>query len=183
MRVTMNHRHRELAGWTSLLILSLVVVGVATDLLLYEQSSWTVPVTLEGDVLSVMINYRVRRGLIRVGHQFVVPYGEDRYTTTVQYPNGRKHTFVTDKQPRAVWEFNGTLYVACCNGRWLVGILDDKGLTPILNEQLPAGPHPWNLEEQTAAVQEEWDSEFESWLAERQSGEGSVPTTGRDGSD
>jgi len=146
-----------------ILLLALGLGAVLFRLVFYESNAWTRTVTIGGRMVEVRIRHVSRRAFIQLGHDFLVGGGGDKYTTRLMFPDEPSITFVTTKEPVAIWELDGDLYAACRTGDWLVGRLDDSGnLVPITRKELPEGLRTWNLEDEEE-FQRQLDRDFEAW--------------------
>lgn len=135
----------------------------------HSSGTWSEQIILDGQNVTVTINWTYRRGLPCTPHDWLIPPGESTYTTWLRFPGGRTTHFRVqseyDLQPRAIWKLQGEIYVACGDlaGNWLVGSLDADGtITPVSRDKLPDGPRPWNLE--PASGRRDCDENFDKWF-------------------
>jgi len=151
------------AGLAAVLVVVIVLLGIAFRSWLREEKTWTVKTQIGDRRADVAITWISDRALI-AGHVTLLGGGNWEYITKVTFQDGQQLTFETENQPRAIWRFDGTLYVACCGPHWRIYKIDEAGnLRAISKKGMPDGPRPWNLEARSEEVQKQWDEDFELW--------------------
>ena len=150
--------------WTTLVVM--VLVGLAlgcVPMALYYQlvdtKTYTYSVELGGRPATATVVWVSPPHLIDLGHQYLIQFGKDEWRTRVKFRDGGEIKFTTDREPRAIWEVDGTYYVIL---DWCIATLQTNGrLTPVSPAQLPSGEIPWNLVEPGHDAY--WKAEFEQW--------------------
>jgi len=154
---------RAMFCWKTILILIwvLIILALLYQLVIRERTSWTVNALVGDRNAEVTIYHSRNRILFQLGHEILIGGGGNRYTTVVRFRDRQELKFRTESEPKAIWELDGKLFVACSGCGWSLVKLDTEGnVERIRPSQLPEGPRPWNLVEQSKEMQEYWERDF-----------------------
>lgn len=144
--------------------LAVLVGTIAIHVLLQEKKSWSVSTRIEDSPVTVEMTWTYRRGVFQMGHQSLIPGGDDKYMVTVNFLDGRSLKFVAASEPRAIWKVDQEFYTACYSpgGRWFIArVTSDGHILPISRKELPSEQIDWNLVDQSD--KEDWQKSFDLW--------------------
>ncbi len=126
--------------------------------LLREHGTYRYTIVLGGQKANVAIRWSRDRVVCIIPHTLVVGGGRRRYDVVLDRPFVQPVAFRLRERPYAIWLLNGELYVVSMDLPWNATFhierIDASGkLQSVRREELPIGPKPFNLTEDSATFE------------------------------
>jgi hypothetical protein len=158
-----------LVGVCSVLVLSgLTAMGYMV--FRRETKRWTVVTDIGSNKAEVEIVHSYRPGIMFNPHTYLIHSGAHAYRVNVKIESGFEFVFSVGVEPVAIWQVDGSYYVACKSAgeAWLIARLAEDGrLIPVRRRDLPKGRmvsegrQVWNLV--SVDAQEEYQYKFDQF--------------------
>ncbi len=101
----------------------------------------TVQTSIAGRPAKVIIERIERPPRFKVGHQYLISQGEDKYDIMVEVDDGNRFSLTVSSEPRAVWFDSGKLAIACSNvgDDWVISRIDRNGKSETIHKKDKCG--------------------------------------------